>query len=279
MIHLRRSVIEKAGRFLVLAVLCWGCSTTQAVKIPESAEKLYQEAQEELQDGRCFKAVEKFEQMVATFPGSHIVDDAQFYLAESHFCLEDYVSARFEYERLVNDYPLSEWVDDAQYKIGLCYFRQSRPVQLDQEDTEKAITHFERFIAENPNSPLVPEATQRILQCRSKLAEKDYRIGEGYAKRKDYKAALFYYESVLVGYEDTKWAGLALLGIGEVHFKQGKIKEALEYLCRALTTDGGERLHKKVRKRIAEMEKESGERSECNSEGAHPSALRGTPSE
>jgi outer membrane protein assembly factor BamD len=180
------------------------------------------------------------------------VDDAQFQLAEAYFYSEDYVSAAFEYERIREDFPLSPLVDDAQFRLGLCYFRESPRAELEQENTYRAIEEFVRFIQDYPQSPQVEKAQEKIVECRAKLAKKEYLNGKFYLKAGDYDASLVYFREVLSTFGDTKWAAYAQFGIGEALFRKEAYEDALQAYQGIGDTPSS--LKNKAEKRISEIQ-------------------------
>ena len=230
------------------------CGASQQTTRP-TAERYYQEGLKELQQHHCLKAIDLFQRIVTSWPGSDFVDDAQYYLAESHRCAEEYTEAIFEYERLVREYRNSPYVDDATLKIGVCYFKQSLPVPLDQKDTYNAIDSFTRFLEDYPGSPLADEAQQYLLMARTKLAEKQYQIANAYRSWGNDEAALIYYREILNGYGETPWAPPAAYETGEILLKQGHVSEALEMFRRVAETTTDPELKKRAIKRIEELER------------------------
>ena len=140
----------------------------------QGADYYYAEGQKAYEKKRCVEASEHFQRLVSNFPGSQRVTESQYMLAESYFCSEDYVNAAFEYQRLIDIYPASNWASEAQFKIGESFFEQMRRPELDQKETYEALTSFRNFIEDNPGSPLVETARERIRSCRENLAEKIY---------------------------------------------------------------------------------------------------------
>lgn len=211
---------------IMLGVVCLlGCASSRPPRL-EEAETYYQEGLKALKKKRCLDAVEKLQRVVSNFPGSRVVADAQYYLAESHFCSKDYVNAVFEYQRLVDTYPASEWVDEAQYQIAESYFRQLRRPELDQKETREALNYFRYFLDDNPGSPLAEPARQRIVDCRSRLARKQYLTGELYQRQGHLEAAAMAYDDVVRSFSDTPWYYHTLLRLGEIAQAQGDASEA-----------------------------------------------------
>ena len=106
--------------------------------------------------------------------------------------------------RLLNEFPTSPLADDARYQIGMCYYRQSRGIQKDQDETGKAIREFTRFVEDFPNSERTPDAQDRIQELRSKLAAKDLYIARNYLRWKYYSSAERYAELLIREHADAK---------------------------------------------------------------------------
>ncbi len=246
-------------RYLYLTLLMFifttaGCSS-QKLNTPLTASDYYQRGEKFLDKKDYLKAIETFRTITTNFPGSDLVDDAQYGLAEAYFRSGEYSTAISEYEKLIREYPLSGFVERAQFRIGECYLRRSLPPQLDQEETYRALDKFNRFIQEYPSSALVPQARQKILECRTKLAQKAYLNGRLYAKLKAFDAALYYYQKVVDQFGDTKWFAQAEFEIGEILLKEGKKDLALDAFQRVLTRSSDEKLKKKAAQRIKKLRK------------------------
>lgn len=173
-----------------------------------------------------FEARTQFRIVTLNAPGSSIVDQAQFYLAECHFHMEEYIIAGEEYKKLIRLYPQSEYLDDAQFKIGLAYFKLSPKSDLDQKYTWSAIEEFQRFIEDYPQSDLQDQAQDHLLQVRNKLAKKDFDTADLYRKLAYYESALVYFDEVLARFYDTKYAEPSLYYKAEILFKLEKYDEA-----------------------------------------------------
>ena len=140
-----------------LVLFIAACASTPPEKL-QGADYYFEEGQKAMEKDRCLEASEHFKRLVSNFPGSHRVAEAQFLLAEAHFCNRDWVNAAFEYQRIVDIYPSSEWAVEAQFKVGESYFKQLRRPELDQKETFEALTAFRNFIEDNPDAPLVEQA-------------------------------------------------------------------------------------------------------------------------
>jgi tol-pal system protein YbgF len=70
---------------------------------------------------RDFEGAQRaFEAFLATYGGSPLRANAQYWLAEAHYAQLSYRAALTEFERVLTDYPQSNKVADALLKIGYC---------------------------------------------------------------------------------------------------------------------------------------------------------------
>ena len=161
--------------------------------------------------GNYMLAIESFRNITLETPLHEIADDALVALADAHRAIADFVSAEDEYRTLLLDYPHSALVPEAEYKLGMTFFDQMLPIGLDQSMTEQAISQFEYFVAAFPSSEFADEAAGRILELRTRLAEKRYDSAVLYFTLRKPKAARVYLEAVIVEYPNTVWARVALL--------------------------------------------------------------------
>ena len=237
--------------FLVAVVLVVGCASSKPQRL-QGGELYYNEGMEDLKNGRCLQAVEKLQRVVNNFPGSRFAPDAQYHLAEAHFCSKDYVNAVFEYQRLIDTYPSSEWVDEAEYQIAEAYFRQSRRAELDQSETRNALSHFRTFLDDNPNSPLAEKARQRIAECRDKLARKQFLAARLYQRQGYLEAARRYYKGVLTDYPETTSYYRALFQLAEIALKQGDKETARQNWAEVARDSGDADLQKKAGEKLSE---------------------------
>ena len=221
-----------------------------------SAELYYQEAQEALHKAKCYKAQQLFQNLLSDFPGSHLVDEAQYGLGQSYLCMKDFVTARFEFERLLNEYPVSPFADEARYQIGMCYYRESRDIHHDQTETLLAIRSFGRFVEDYPASELARDAEARIRELRGKLAAKSLTIARSYIKWKSYASAQLYCEEVLEEYQDTDSVNPARFLLARTKYKLGKLDEALEDLMALATDSIPEDLRQEVVEEVRRVQEE-----------------------
>lgn len=210
---------------LLLLLIAFGCKSYN-VRPDLSAEDRFSLAKRMYKNEDFFDAKNQFKIITLNNPGATFVDEAQYYLADCHLHLKEYILAADEFSRLTRLYPRSQWVDDAQFKTAYCEFKLSPKPALDQTYTVKAVESLQRFIEDYPGSDLIPEAERLLKTCRRKLAQKEYKAGALYRKLGDHNGAFVYFDSVTNHYYDTKFAEPATYWKGESLFKLKRMSEA-----------------------------------------------------
>jgi len=82
----------------------------------------YQAAFELLKQGRYDQASIALQQFMVAFPDSDLSDNAQYWLAETHYVSQEYEKALPEFQLVLEQYPDSRKIPDALLKIGYCNY-------------------------------------------------------------------------------------------------------------------------------------------------------------
>ncbi|MGE5682369.1 MAG: outer membrane protein assembly factor BamD [Bacillota bacterium] len=193
----------------VVALALAGCATTVNTTNMNADEHLTY-AMKLFNEQDYLASISEFQTILMQYPGSAVVDQAQFYLAESHFKKQEYILAAYEYSKLIKDIPASKLVPQAQFMLAESYYQLSPDYQLDQRYTKKSIEEFQAFIDFFPTDQRVTEAEKKINELNTKLAEKEFNAGRIYEVMENYNAAVYYYTLVEETYHDTKYAPVAM---------------------------------------------------------------------
>lgn len=193
---------------LFLSLIYAGCSSSDETTfmIPEDHLKV---AMDYFNDESYDAAINEFQTILLQYPGSAVIDDAQYYLAQSRFLRKEYIIAASEFSRLIRNMTASEYVPEAQFMLAECYFELSPPVALDQRYSKKAKEEYQAFIDFFPTHPNAVEAERKIVEMNEKLANKEYNDAVIYSKLEYYEAAILYFDHVIETFHDTKFAPMA----------------------------------------------------------------------
>lgn len=193
-----------------VAIVLAGCSGSQELQ-QSSPQDAFQQGMENYEAGDYDDAAEAFQAVLNFGQTVENADDAQFYLARSYQADGRYEMAATEYRRFVQLYPNDQRAADAEYGRALSFYELSPQYQLDQTNTERAISAFLLYMERYPNHERVSEAEEKVTELREKMARKQYDAGELYERRDMYRAAAYTYENVFDQYPDTPVADEALL--------------------------------------------------------------------
>jgi len=178
-----------------------GCAWWKSKDMPKSnPETLYQKGYDNYQKGRYEKAVESFQRLKDEYPLSDLAIRAELGIADSKFSMEEYGPAEMAYNDFVNLHPANENLSYVMYQIGMCHYNQLLTIDRDQTETWKALSEFEKLIARFPSSKFSFLAEKNVRECKRRIAEHDYYIGEIYFKMKKYKAAMRRFDNIVKNY-------------------------------------------------------------------------------
>ncbi|MDX1481879.1 MAG: tol-pal system protein YbgF [Woeseiaceae bacterium] len=121
-----------------------------------SAQENYEAAFGLLREQRYAQAGEAFAQFLAAFPDSQLADNAQYWLAESHYVTGQFERALTEFEKVLDRYPRSMKVPDAMLKIGFCHYELER-----WPDARIALSEV---VADFPDTTAARLAEQRLAK-------------------------------------------------------------------------------------------------------------------
>ena len=95
--------------------------------VPGGSDRVnYQAAFELLKEQRYEPAASAFQQFLVTFPDSELADNAQYWLAESHYVTQQFDQALGEFVIVIETFPTSRKVPDALLKMGYCNYELQR---------------------------------------------------------------------------------------------------------------------------------------------------------
>lgn len=114
----------------------------------------YQAAFELLKEERYEQAGMAFQQFLVTYPDSELADNAQYWLAESHYVTQNFDRALTEFQTVIDTYPRSRKVPDALLKMGYCNY--------ELKSWEDARASLARVQADYPETTAARLAGQRL---------------------------------------------------------------------------------------------------------------------
>ena len=157
---------------------------------------------------------------------------AELRTGDAYFEKEEYEQAAIEYEEFLKRHPGHAEAPYATYRLALSYYKEIKSPDRDPLNTRLALQWFNTFIEKYPDSPLVPDARERALRCRDRLARREIYIGNFYSRRDNYKAAADRYKIVVDDYNETQRYQEALYLLGKAYAKSDQYDLARQTLNR-----------------------------------------------
>jgi len=184
-------------------------------------------------------AQKAYEMVAMHDPTGPLADDALMALGNSHFLIQHYEEAAFQYDRVRKDYPNSVHIVEA-HLLGmkakeLMYqgpMYDSTPLEDAREIADSALRQFSRELGEERAK--VMEARNRF---DAKLAERDWQMAQFYEIKRQYGAARYYYQLIIKDYAGTKMAQEAKNRLAAIAEFPDKPPERFKFLTR-LFPDG-----------------------------------------
>lgn len=144
---------------------------------------------------------------------------AELRTADLYFMKQNYEEAAAEYEAFIKRHPSHNGTPYAKYFLALSNYNLINSCDRSPKPAWQSVEWFNKYITDYPESPLVPDAREKINDADEVLAERELYIGKFYARKKNPKAAAARYKIVTEDYPHTKHVDEALYLLGKSYLK------------------------------------------------------------
>ena len=219
--------------FLCCFLLFTGCSgknkSVSDASVLESAEEIYQDAMDKMQDQRYSKAISLFEDLERTYPYSKLAAKSQIMAAYANYKAEEYAKALVAVEQFIKFHPGHADIAYAYYLKALCYYEQISSIKKDQGYAARSKDALTEIIARFPESDYARDAQIKLDLVMDRLAGKEIEIGRFYLKKHKYIAAINRFKVVVDDYDTTSHVAEGLYRMVESYLSLGVKDEAKKY--------------------------------------------------
>ncbi len=163
-------------------------------------------------------------------PGQPEAVVARYYLAECFFQTGDRVQAAHDFRKIADEFPASEYAPLALLRAGDSNLRLWRRAELDPTYGETALSIYQELAGRYPDTDAAARARPHVKRLQNQFAEKAYKNGMFYFRRKAYDSAIIYFKDVIATYPDATLAPDALLRLVDSYRAIG-YKEELQETC------------------------------------------------
>lgn len=239
--RLRLTLTACALSTLLLA----GCASEKSKDETLAAGQLYQQIQANIAAGNYKTAAQRLQTLQARFPFDAFGTQAELELIYTDYLNEDYDGAEDAADRFIREHPRDPVVDYAYYMKGVGYFDNDVSMlqkwlkkdnfQRDPTNAQKSFEAFRTLLERYPDSRYAPDARQRMVFLRNRLADFDWIVADWYVRRGAWISALQRAYSIVRRYPETPRVKDALqimvtaynnLGMTELAADSQKVLEA-----------------------------------------------------
>lgn len=197
--------MKKYISLLMLSVVLLSCKT-EMDRAMKSADKdfILKVANEKFAKKKWSDALALYDRLPNLVAGTDDAPNVVFNSAYANYYDKNYRLAANQFKNFTISFPQDPRKEEAAYFSALCYYEGSLDYNLDQSNTESAITELQNFINEYPDSERSKNINQMIDELSYKLEFKAFENARQYYKMAEYKAATVAFENVLEDFPATK---------------------------------------------------------------------------
>lgn len=222
-----------------LALSLQGCEALKHLQSSDSgtdgdytgwdAKQFHDKARAAMDAGNYQKAIKLYETLESRYPFGDYAAQTQLDVAYAYYKNDDPEAAIAAAERFIKVHPRNPHVDYAYYLKGLINYTRGigfldrfLPTDATQRDPGNARDSYDNFaelIRRFPDSKYVPDAKQRMVALRNRLAMYEINVARFYMKRRAYVAAANRANHVVQEYQRTTAVPYALQIMNQAYTK------------------------------------------------------------
>lgn len=228
---------------LALGAALGGCANTgnndKDAQITQDwpVEKLYAEAQDELNSNNYTRAIKLYELLESRFPQGRYAQQSQLDTAYAYYKDEQKEKALAAIERFQRLHPQHPSMDYALYLKGITLFNEDQSAlnrlasqdwaERDPKANRDAYQAFYQLVKTYPDSRYAADATERMTKLVDALAGHEMSVARYYAQRGAYLAAANRAQRIVQHYRNTRFLeeSLALMVFSYQKLNQTKLAE------------------------------------------------------
>lgn len=192
------------------------CSKPKPVVLTPAAQ--IDEVRRLTRRGSWTKALPALQKLAFELPiGRPELPEVSYLTGEALFQTGSLVDAAAQFRQASDHFPQSPYAPLALLRAADANMRLWRRPQLDPTYGEIALATYQELAGRYPESTAAARGNLHLRRLRSWMAEKAYRNGMFYLRRKAYDSGILYFKTVVAAYSDTRWAPDALLRLVDAY--------------------------------------------------------------
>jgi outer membrane protein assembly factor BamD len=221
-------------RIAVLAGVVWlaACAAGNKPQIePTSMDSdvIMQRARAEFRHGEFDAALLDYRRLQFELsPGQPEMAEARYYVAESMFQTRDFAGAALAFQKVAEEFPTSDYAPLALLRSGDANLRLWPRPEVDPSPGETALATYQELVGRYPSTDAAQRAQARVALLSEWFAERSYKTGMFYLRRRAFDSAIIYFKDIVANYSTTKWVPSALLRLVDSYRAIGYVEEMRE---------------------------------------------------
>ena len=198
----------------------------------------YEGAQQSIENGNYRRGIQVFEAIQARYPFSAVSRQVQLELMHAYYKSGQKEQAVEAADTFIRENPIHERVDYALYIKGLAYFEDEAGFlerrfrkdvsQRPPTDVMQSYSTLRRLVDRYPASQYAPDAVQRLVFLKNRLAAYENHVADYYLRRGAYVAAVNRAKSALEEYNGTESNAESLRIMAEAYEELGMTELAAD---------------------------------------------------
>src|ERR1700747_220836 len=164
---------------------------------------LFDRPMDEMKHNRFDVARMTLQTLINTYPDSEFIARAKLAVGDSWYAeggTAALAQAESEYKDFDTFFPNMPEAAEAQLKIANIHYQEMEKPDRDYTHAKRAEDEYRALILQYPDSKLVPEAKQRLMEVQEVLGEREFEIGRFYFLRQSYPASIARLQSLVDKY-------------------------------------------------------------------------------
>lgn len=197
--------INKLLTYTLIVISLLSCGEYYDVKESKDTELKYTKALEYYQKGEYDKTEYLLNEIMPFYRGTSKYENISYHYVMSLYNQELYSIAAHYFNLFTSTFPQSEKIEECYYLSPFCFYKESPDVRLDQENTQRAVSGFLRYIKLYPDSDKIAQINKYLDECRDKLTKKSYLNAKLYYDREKFKSAIAALNNSLNDYPESSY--------------------------------------------------------------------------
>ena len=184
---------------------------------------LFDRSMDSMKRARYQEARTLLETLINTYPDSEYIARAKLALGDAWYNeggKAAWQQAESEYKDFQTFFPNLPEASEAQLKIASMHYREMEKPDRDYAEAQRAADEYKLLVQTYPDSPLVPQAKQKLREVQEVLAERQYRIAHFYYLRDNLAASQARLQSLTDSYPLYSGVDEALYELGMLYEKE-----------------------------------------------------------